>query len=141
MKYILDASVAFKWLIAETDTPKALKLRDDFRNGAIELISPDFFPCEVIHTLTKAERQGRITQKEGAKLFLDFVATLPQLEQSFPFLARAYTITSAVRIGVFDCVYVALAEQENCEMVTADTRLIRNLQTQFPFVKDLATFP
>ena len=36
--------------------------------------------------------------------------------------------------------YVALAERENCELVTADTRLY-NLQPYFPFVTSLASLP
>jgi hypothetical protein len=35
MKYILDSSVAFKCLVAEADTDKALKLRDDYRHALI----------------------------------------------------------------------------------------------------------
>lgn len=31
MKYVLDASVAVKWVLSEADSPKALSLRDDFR--------------------------------------------------------------------------------------------------------------
>jgi hypothetical protein len=30
MKYVLDASVALKWVLAEADSPVANKLRDDF---------------------------------------------------------------------------------------------------------------
>jgi predicted nucleic acid-binding protein len=141
MKCVLDSSVAFKWLVAEQDTAKALSLRDDFCKGIIELIAPDFFPCEAVHSLTRAERQGRITQQEGAKLFVDIMATLPGLISSLPLLARAYAISSSERIGVYDCVYVALAERENCDFVTADTRLIAKLQPQYPFIKDLATYP
>lgn len=44
MKYALDSSVAFKWVAPETDTDKALHLRDAFRNGTDELIAPDLFP-------------------------------------------------------------------------------------------------
>jgi hypothetical protein len=44
MKYILDASVAFKWEVFEADSDKANRLRDDFRNGIHELLAPDFFP-------------------------------------------------------------------------------------------------
>lgn len=33
-----------------------------------------------------------------------------------------------MRIGVYDCIYVALAEHEKCELVTADTTLVRVLQ-------------
>jgi predicted nucleic acid-binding protein len=60
MKYVLDASVAFKWEVVELNSDKANLLRDDFRNGIHELIAPDFFPFELAHALTRAERQGRI---------------------------------------------------------------------------------
>ena len=46
-----------------------------------------------------------------------------------------------MRVGVYDCIYVALAEQEGCELVTADDRLVNNLQKQFPFIIHLATLP
>jgi predicted nucleic acid-binding protein len=44
MKYVLDSSVAFKWLVPEVDTPKALHLRDEFNKALLELIAPDVFP-------------------------------------------------------------------------------------------------
>jgi predicted nucleic acid-binding protein len=34
MKYVIDSSVAFKWVVTETDSDKAIRLREDFRNGA-----------------------------------------------------------------------------------------------------------
>jgi predicted nucleic acid-binding protein len=67
MKYVLDSSVAFKWVVSEADTDKALLLRDDYRNGVHELISPDIFPVELIHALTKAERQKRIYRSTGRR--------------------------------------------------------------------------
>jgi predicted nucleic acid-binding protein len=45
------------------------------------------------------------------------------------------------RIAIYDCLYVALAEQEKCELATADDRLVNNLQVQFPFIRHLSTFP
>jgi hypothetical protein len=38
------------------DKLKALRVRDDFRNGLHELLAPDVFPVEVAHSLTRAER-------------------------------------------------------------------------------------
>ncbi len=49
--------------------------------------------------------------------------------------------TSTLRVGVYDCLYVALAERERCELVTADTRLLANLKPTFPFIIDLASLP
>jgi predicted nucleic acid-binding protein len=141
MTYVLDSCVGFKWLVVEQDTDKARKLRDEYRQAIHELLAPDVYPVEVAHALTRAERQGRITPVEGAQLMVDMLNTLPRLFPSLPLLPRAYQISSAARIGVYDCLYVALAEQEACEPVTTDARLMSSLQAQFPFLVPLASLP
>ena len=35
---------------------------------------------------------------------------------------------------MYDCLYVALAERESFEFLTADDRVVRVLQPQFPFI-------
>jgi predicted nucleic acid-binding protein len=141
MKYVLDSSVAFKWVVPEKDSDKALRLRADFQAGAHDFLSPDFFPGEVGHALTRAERQARITVGEALRLWSDVMTTPPRLVVSLPFTSRAIAISSQTNVGVFDCVYVALAEREGCEFITADVRLINNLRPHFPFIKDLADLP
>ena len=44
MKYVLDSNVALKWVLPEQDDEKAIKIRDDFKQGIHVLISPDIFP-------------------------------------------------------------------------------------------------
>jgi predicted nucleic acid-binding protein len=56
-------------------------------------------------------------------------------------LLRAVAISSATRQGVYDCVYVALAEREDCELVTADDKLAKKLQPAFPFILPLSALP
>jgi len=46
-----------------------------------------------------------------------------------------------MRVGVYDCLYVALAEREGCELITADDKLVKNLQPHFPFIVPLASLP
>ena len=46
-----------------------------------------------------------------------------------------------MRVGVYDCLYVALADQEGCEFITADGRLVKNLQPSYPFIVSLASLP
>lgn len=48
--------------------------------------------------------------------------------------------SSRARIGVYDCLYVALAERDGCEVVTADDRLIRSLPGS-PLVALAALYP
>ena len=136
MKFVLDASVALKWVLPEPDSSKALSLRDDYRNEIHDLIAPDTFAVEVAHALPRAERRGIILQSEAAQKLADVLATAPAFHPNIPLLPRATAISSDVRIGVYDCLYVALAEQEGCEMVTADMRLVRSLLRNFPFVRE-----
>jgi len=39
-------------------------------------------------------------------------------------LPRAYELSSNARVAVYDCLYVALAEREQCKVVTADQRTV-----------------
>ena len=141
MKYVLDSSIGFKTLVPEALTDKAELLLQDYKNAVHELLSPDVYPVEVIHALTRAERQGRITPAEGGKLYVSFMTSLPKLRPYMSLLPRAYDISSNMRVGVYDCLYVALAEREQCELATADDKLVKNLQPQFPFIRHLSTFP
>jgi predicted nucleic acid-binding protein len=139
MKYVLDSTVAFKWVVPESGTPRAVQLRDEFRPDVHDLIAPDVFPPELAHALTRAERQGRIN--DAVTRLIDVLTTSPILIPSLPLLLRAADVSSTSRMGVYDCLYVALAERERCEMVTADTRLLANLKPRFPFLIDLASLP
>lgn len=141
MKYVLDSCVGFKTLVTEVDSAKAKRLCGEYRQGIHELLAPDVFPVEIAHALTRAERQARITPVQGAKLLTNMLNHLPSQHPYLPLLPRAYAISSAVRIGVYDCLYVALAEQEGCELITSDDKLLRNLQLQFPFIVSLASMP
>jgi predicted nucleic acid-binding protein len=138
MKLVLDASVAVKWVLPETDSPRALSLREDFRNQIHELIAPDSFPVEVAHALTRAERRGMLKPQEAIVKLTDVMMTAPAFHLYLPLLQRAVEISSQNRIGVYDCLYIALAEQEQCEIVTADLRLA---SLAFPFVVLLANLP
>jgi predicted nucleic acid-binding protein len=120
---------------------QARELRDDYQKATHELLAPDIFPVEVTHALTRAERQGRITPTEGATILKDTLKTLPQMHPYLPLLPRAYEISSALRVGVYDCLYVALAEREKCELVTSDDKLIKKLQPAFPFIVALSSLP
>src|SRR5438552_16578556 len=54
MKYVLDASAAICWVVRRPLTPKAIRLRDDFRQSIHHLLAPDIFIDEVASGLTKA---------------------------------------------------------------------------------------
>jgi predicted nucleic acid-binding protein len=69
------------------------------------------------------------------------MATSPKLVAYLPLIPRAYDIASQLRIGIYDCLCVACAEKEKCELLSADDKLLKNAQQQFPFVRHLNTLP
>jgi predicted nucleic acid-binding protein len=125
MKYVLDSSIAIKWALSEIDSPEADQIRADFQHHGLELISVDVFVVEVAHALTRAERRGVLPPGESIRLLTDVMSSLPVLHPILPLIGRAIELSSQHRIGVYDCLFIALAEQENCDVLTADVRLAR----------------
>ena len=128
MKYVLDASVAVKWELQESDSAEALSLLDDIDAGLVEVVAPNTFPVEVAHALTKAERRGIIPQGEASLGLTEVMTATVTLYDSIPFLPRAVELASKKRIGVYDCLYVALAEDLGLQLITADARLVNAFQ-------------
>jgi predicted nucleic acid-binding protein len=141
MTYVLDVSAALCWVLPRPASIRAVRLRDECLRGVHALIAPSIFPAETASALTKAERQKLIPVGQAAVLLADVLATPPALHPYQPLLARAVDISSQSRGGLYDCLYVALAEREGCEFVTDDLRLIANLKPQFAFVVPLASLP
>ena len=141
MRYVLDASAALCWVLPRPNSGKALRLRADFQNAVHELIAPSFFSGEVASALTKAERQRLIPVGDARPLLGSVMRTPPAVHPYEPLLDRAVDISSQTRSGLYDCLYVALAEREGCELVTDDQKLIANLKPHFFFIVPLASLP
>jgi predicted nucleic acid-binding protein len=139
MKLVLDSNVAVKWALPEADTPQAVRFLNQFCRGMPEVLAPDIDPVEIAHALSRAERRGIISPPLGTRRLRAVLRHPPALHPYLPLLPRVFAISSAARHGVYDCLYVALAEREGCELVTADRKLISNLQARYPFIRDLAT--
>jgi predicted nucleic acid-binding protein len=141
MKYVLDSSVALKWVLPEADSSKATRLRDEYSNGVHELIAPDIFPSEIANGLASAERHKRIRTGESAIFLNDVLSAAPALHHSSPLLIRAMEIAISAKRAVYDCLYLALAEAESCELVTADDQFARGLRPSYPFIVLLVALP
>jgi predicted nucleic acid-binding protein len=127
MRYVLDSNVGLKWVLDEDLSDEARAVRDEYRKNVHELLAPDVFPVEVAHTLSRAVRAGRIKEAEANAGLSGVLGDCPQLHPFLSLLPRAFAISLQARIGVYDCLYVALAEREGCELLTADDRLQRSL--------------
>jgi predicted nucleic acid-binding protein len=120
---VIDASVALKWFIEEEGTTQASTLL----TGGELLIAPDLIVAEVVNAGWKAVRAGAMLPEQhdhaAARLALAFDGLFP-LAALAP---RAVAISRALNHPVYDCFYLALAEQHGATMVTADRRLLGRL--------------
>jgi predicted nucleic acid-binding protein len=141
MIYVLDSNVALKWELPEEGWEQARRVRHDFVTNAIGLMAPDIYPVEIAHVLSRAERQNLVLPPFACVALGRYLGLLPTLHRSVDLLPRAQEISSRYRIGAYNCLYVALAEQQQCPLLTADLRLINALGRDFPYLMNLDSLP
>lgn len=141
MKYVIDTSVDIKTYVQEQDSAKAVRLRNEYHQGVHQLIAPDIFPTEMCNVLMILERSGKIKPGEADLFFRQFLNALPPLFAAVPIPPRALELAKQFQQTVYDCLYVALAEREGYELVTADDKLVKAVQPALPFVVPLSGLP
>lgn len=82
-----------------------------------------------------------IPRGDAVMHFANIVGANVTYVPDLPLLTRATAISSSTFQGVYDCLYVALAEREGCSLLTADAKLVSKLSAQFPFIVPLSSLP
>jgi hypothetical protein len=95
MKYVLDASVAIKWVFVEPDSKKATRMREDYRNAVHDLIAPESFAIECAYSLTKKQRQRLLP--DARALWDDIMLDAPAFTPILSLVDRAHEFQDWVR--------------------------------------------
>lgn len=121
MAMIVDASVAFKWFVPETDSDRALALFDTTE----ALYAPDLVLTEVSNAMwarfRKVEGDHGPAVKAAAGALPRMLTLLVPVAELLP---RAIDLAFDLQHPIYDCIYLALAEREKAALITADRRLI-----------------
>lgn len=115
---VLDASALVDVLLDQPAGPWVLE-----QVSGEEVRAPSHQPAEVLSALARLVRAGDLTP-EAARDALDEATALPQglMAPTAAHLRRALLLQD--RIRVLDGLYVALAEELSCALVTTDRRLL-----------------
>jgi predicted nucleic acid-binding protein len=119
---VIDASIVVKWVVQEDGTPQALVLRQKAK-----LIAPELLVAECANILWKKVQRRELSKDEAL-----FAARLLQ-GADIELLPTRSLLHAATRIAIdlehpaYDCLYLALAIETDCQFVTADERLLRRL--------------
>lgn len=127
---VLDASVAAKWFLPSQDedlVAEALALYREFQAGRIELLVPDIFWAELGNVAWKAVLRQRWTSQIAREALRDAQALHLPTFGSRRLMNAAFAIATRSGASFYDSLYVALAEEAQAEMITADQRLVNAL--------------
>jgi len=115
--WVVDSSVAAKWVLPEADSGAALSLRGN------RLVAPAFLDIECANILWKAARRGEISMVEATDLHALLLDVPVERLPDQGLLSLALDCALALSHPVHDCLYVAAAEITGFPLVSADRRL------------------
>ena len=120
MRFVVDASVAVKWLVAEEDEDIA----DRLAASGQELHAPRLMASEAANVLWRKARVGEIERAEAAAA-MALLADMPVIWNDDETIgADAVRLALALDHPVYDCMYLALAHRIGATVVTADHRFV-----------------
>lgn len=129
---IIDTSVAFKWFDeSEINRHLAVTQLTHHLKKQTEICVPDLFFYEITNawatksSLTIIDIEANILRLQKYSLNVSR-ATLPQI-------LKASDLAKKYHVSVYDAVYAMLAIENHCELITADTRFVKQLN--LPFIK------
>ena len=122
--YVIDASVAIKWVIDEPGSEQALKLR---RHA---VAAPDLLISECANIVWKKVRLGELTGPEATMAIRLLVRADIELVPARQLASRAVEWAILLDHSAYDCMYPTLAEATTRPFVTADARLLRKLAAE-----------
>jgi len=120
---VVDASVAFKWLVREDGSDKALRLLD-----RCDVIAPALLLAECRNAILTNVRRGKLSVEAAKQIELDLdalqIATVP----TELFLSQAFVLGLRLSHPIYDCIYLAAAMATDRVLITADGNFLAKLQ-------------
>ena len=123
---VVDASLAFKWLVKEIYTAEANALGRLWNSQGTRIAAPYLMPVEVTNALHQRVVRGDLTVEAATQRMQSLLTSGLELHQPAHLYGRALELASQFGLGAtYDVHYVALAETLGCDMWTADEKFFR----------------
>lgn len=122
--FVLDASVAAKWYIADEKNVGSEKVRDRIAAGE-PAVAPQIFRWEIQNVFLVAERAGRIKSAEVAQA-LDDLWALPihlDLGQNYFLAGSEGRLARTFDLTIYAAAYLDCAVARGAELITSDRLL------------------
>ena len=122
MKWVVDASVALKWIIPEPDSDLAHSVRT-----SRSYVAPDLLVPECVNAIWRRSRiEGYSAQQREEALLLVRHLEI-ELISTRDLAVRAGQLAETLDHPAYDCFYIALAERSDGLFLTADSKLVARI--------------
>ena len=91
-------------------------------------MGPTLLHIEVANGLRKKARKGELADTPELQTLIESIGNVVQTIDEVPVIGRALAIAAKLNHSVYDCVYLALAEQLGRELVTADVTFLNKVK-------------
>jgi len=129
---VVDSSVAIKWFVDEPNSAEARRILDGYEGGSLSCCAPDLLNAEFGNILWKKQKFQGLSVSDGQAILDEFRKLQFIFTPSADLLNDAFKL--AVKHGgtVYDAMYLALGVRRNCQIVTADEKLVNATSKHFP---------
>jgi hypothetical protein len=129
---VLDASVAVKWYVKEKGSEEA----DKFLVGEQRPVAPELIRAEVVAALCNQHRLYGKPKEQMALLCERWSSDLQEMSLRLfdhaPLMEQAWNMALSYQHALYDCIYLALAEQLGTPLVTADDAFVKKVKQRSP---------
>lgn len=126
-RFIIDASVAVKWVVEDEGTADALAVLETH-----PLSSPDLLIAECANIFWKKVRLGELDEEEASLAARLIERADIEILPTRHLLERAARLAIALDHPAYDCVYLAVALERDWPFVTADVRFRGKIASSHP---------
>lgn len=128
-KIVVDANLVVKWFISEKHSRLALKVRDHFVNGEIELYAPNLLHYEVLNAL-------KYSNLFSGENLADAVTSLEnygiiQVPLNGEYAQKTMSLVVEQNISIYDAAYVGLTDVMGICAYSADKKLVDTIQKDY----------
>lgn len=134
---VVDASVAAKLLLDEADS---LRTRDWFNDTAERLIAPDLLAVEVAQAVVRRVNMRQISGNAARTVLREWRnfttdGGIMLVRSNPPLIETAAGLGIDLGHPVKDCLYLALAIECDCDLVTCDAKFVARASPLHPRVR------
>lgn len=138
---VVDASLALKWVLKESDSEGAIALAREWVTSETRPVAPGLLLVEATNVLHRRALLGHFSQSQAKELLLMFLNIDIEIRESPQVHVLALELAQELQVpAVYDTHYLALAEMLDCDLWTADERFFNSVKERYPGVRLLADF-